>query len=179
MTIIRVLAAATIAGSVGSLVAVLTAPSASASALPEGTYNFTFDGSKKTTDGKPDPMRTTIVMAGIRSACPPAGCVATALEVGSASQSVIVLPPPNTWVYRENDGQWQGNRPQDYDCNGDKVSGSETQSFQVMPDGTLTGVDTQLQAPCPPVVVPFTAKRRSANLPVVQSGQSPQDPNTA
>jgi hypothetical protein len=178
MTSIRVLAAATIAGSVGSLVAVLSAPSASASALAEGTYNFTFDGSKKTTDGKPDPMRTTVVMAGIRSACPPAGCVATALEVGSASQSVIVLPPPNTWVYRENDGQWQGNRPRDYDCNGDKVSGSETQSFQVLPDGTLTGVDTQLQAPCPTVVVPFTARRRSGNLPVVQSGQTPQDPNT-
>jgi hypothetical protein len=161
------------------LVALLTAPSASASALAEGTYTFTFDGSKKTIDGVPDPMRTTIVMAGIRSACPPAGCVATALEVGSASQSVLVLAPPNTWVYRENGGQWQGNRPREYDCNGDKVSGSETQSFQVMPDGTLTGVDIQVQAACPTVVIPFAAKRTSANLPVVQSGETPQDPNTA
>jgi hypothetical protein len=179
VTITRVLAAATIVGSIGCAVAVLTAPAASASALAEGSYTFTFDGSKKTTDGKPDPMHTTITSAGIRSACPPAGCVATALEVQAISQSVIPAPQPNTWVYRENNGQWDGSRPRDYDCNGDKVSGTETQSFQVMPDGTLAGVDTQLQGPCPTVVVPFTAKRTSGNVPATQMGQTPQDPNTA
>jgi lambda family phage tail tape measure protein len=72
MTIIRVFAAATIAGSVGALVGVLTAPSASAAALAEGSYTFTFDGSNRTTDGKPDPMHMSVTFAGIRSACPPA-----------------------------------------------------------------------------------------------------------
>ena len=51
MTIIRVFAAATIAGSVGALVGVLTAPSASAAALAEGSYTFTFDGSQRTAAG--------------------------------------------------------------------------------------------------------------------------------
>jgi hypothetical protein len=178
LTIIRVFAAAAIAGSFGCSVAVLTAPAASASALAEGYYSFTFDGSKKTTDGEPDPMRKTLVLAGIRSACPPAGCVATALEVAPVSQSIMAAPPPNTWVYRENSGQWDGSRPRDYDCNGDKFSGSETQSFHVMPDGTLAGFDTQFQGPCGTAIVPFTAKRTSGDVPATQSGQTPQDPNT-
>ena len=178
MTIIRVLAAATIAGSVGSLIGVLTAPPASAAALQEGLYSFYYDGSKKTTDSKPDPMRTTMIQEGIRSACPPAGCVATALELRTWTQSVTVAPPPNTWVYRENDLQWAAQRSRDYDCNGDKVSGSETQSFQVIPDGTLSGVDTQVQAPCPTVVIPFTAKR-TGNLADLPPGQGYPDPNTA
>jgi hypothetical protein len=178
MTMIRLCTAATIAGSIGWSVAVLTAPSAAASALAEGYYSFTFDGSKKTTDGEPDPMRKTLVLAGIRSACPPGGCVATALEVAPVSQSIMAAPEPNTWVYRESDGQWNGSRPRDYACNGDKFSGSESQSFHVLPDGTLTGVDTQLQGPCGTAVVPFTAKRTSADVPATQSGQTPQDPNT-
>jgi hypothetical protein len=178
MTIIRVLAAATIAGSVGCAVAVLAPPTASASALPEGDYQFLFDGSKRTSGGNPDPMRSTIVIVGIRSACPSAGCVATALELRTWTQSVTVAPPPNTWVYRENDVQWAAQRSRDYDCNGDKVSGSETQSFQVIPDGTLSGVDTQVQAPCPTVVIPFTAKR-TGNLADLPPGQGYPDPNTA
>jgi hypothetical protein len=179
MTIIRVLAAATIAGSVCTLVGVLAAPSASATTLAEGSYTFTFDGTKRTTGGKPDPMHTSMTYAGIRSACPPAGCVATALEVWAVSQSVIPGPLPNTWVYHENNGQWEGSRPRDFDCNGDKVGGTETQSFNVLPDGTLAGVDTKLQAPCPTEVIPFTAKRTSPNLPSTQMGQTPADPNTA
>jgi hypothetical protein len=178
MTTIRVFAAATIAGSIGWSVAVLVAPPASASALAEGYYSFTFDGGKKTTDGEPDPMAKKLVLAGIRSACPPAGCVATALEVAPVSQSMMAAPPPNTWVYRENGDEWDGSRPRDYDCNGDKFSGNETQSFHVMPDGTLVGVDTQFQGPCGTAVVPFTSKRTSADVPVTQSGQTPQDPNT-
>jgi hypothetical protein len=126
MTMIRLCTAATIAGSIGWSLAVLTAPSAAASALAEGYYSFTFDGSKKTTDGEPDPMAKKLVLAGIRSACPPAGCVATALEVAPVSQSMMAAPPPNTSVYRENSGEWDGSRPRDYDCNGDKFSGSET-----------------------------------------------------
>jgi hypothetical protein len=180
MTIIRVLAAATIAGSVGSLIGVLTAPPASAAALQEGLYSFYYDGSKKTTDSKPDPMRTTMIQEGIRSACPPAGCVATGFEVGSASHSMMPNKPPNQWVYRENNGQWEGSRPRDYDCNGEKVSGSQTQSFQVMFDGTLSGMDTQRQDPCGTVVVPFTARLTSSKLPELNTdNRYPyQDPNT-
>ena len=182
MTIARILLAATVAASIvagGSAVALFTPATASAAALAEGTYRFDFEGSKQTSNGSPSPVQPYSWWVAIRSACPPAGCVATALELRTWSQSVTVAPPPNTWVYRENDLQWAAQRSRDYDCNGDKVSGSETQSFQVIPDGTLSGVDTQLQSPCPTVVIPFTAKRGSGNLPVVQSGQTPQDPNTA
>lgn len=179
MTSIRILAAATIANIVCALSGVLTAPPASAAALPEGSYMFTFDGSKRTTDGEPDPMHTSTTSAGIRSACLPSGCVATALEVWAVSQSVIPGPLPNTWVYREINGQWQGSRPRDFDCNGDKVSGTETQSFTVLPDGTLAGLDTKLQVPCPTEVIPFTAKRTSPKLPATQMGQEPADPATA
>jgi hypothetical protein len=163
LTVTRVLQGAIIAAGVGLTVALLTSGSAAASALADGLYRFDFDGSKQTLDGNPNPTKPYTTMVAIRSACLPGGCVATAtdLEIGAHA-----LQPPyeGTYVFRESSDQWGMSRYRMYMCNNGMTQGSETQSFQVRTGGTLVGVSTQLQAPCAPIVVPFTATR-VADLP--------------
>lgn len=173
MIISRVLLAVTVVASMGSAVALLTPGSASASALSDGLYRFDFDGSKQTLDGKPYASQPYSTSVAIRSACPPAGCVATATDVEIGARS---LQPPyeGTFVFRESKGQWGMNRWRMYTCNNTITQGSETQTFQVKPDGTLLGIDTQLQLPCGPIVIPFTAMRVGDLPPDVEVA----DPNT-
>jgi hypothetical protein len=158
MIISRVLVATTVVASVGSAVALLTPGSASAAALSDGLYRFDFDGSKQTLDGEPNATRPYSTSVAIRSACPPAGCVATATDVEIGAHS---LQPPyeGTFVFRESKGQWVMSRWRMYTCNNTMIQGSEVQTFQVKPDGTLLGIDAQLRLPCGPIVIPFTARR--------------------
>ncbi|MDT5093149.1 MAG: hypothetical protein QOH60_2512 [Mycobacterium sp.] len=160
MTISRVLLAATVVAGIGSPVALLTPGSASASALIEGVYRFDYDGSKQTQDGKPFPTNSYSATVGIRSACPPAGCVATATDLNTYG-----WPQPaeaSTFVYRETNDQWVMTRGFVYACNnGEMHEGGETQTFQVKPDGTFVGIGIKPRSPCPggPLVMPFTATR--------------------
>ena len=160
MTISRVLLAAIVmAAGVGSPVALLTPGSASASALNEGVYQFNFDGSKQTEDGTPKPTGSYKQTVGIRSACPPAGCVATATDL--ETYRWLQAPYEGTFVYRETKDQWVMTRWYVYACNnGEMHQGGETQTFRVKPDGTLVGTDTKINAGCgSPLVLPFTATR--------------------
>jgi hypothetical protein len=174
MTISRVLLAATVLAGVGSPVALLTPGFASASALTEGVYRFDFDGSKQTQDGKPNPTPSYSATVGIRSACPPAGCVATATDL----KTYRWAQPPyeGTFVYRETKDQWVMTRWYVYACNnGEMHQDGETQTFQVKPDGTFVGIDTKLQSPCGgPLVIPFTATRLGDLPPDAEVA----DPNT-
>ena len=177
MIIARILLAATVAASIvagGSAVALLTGATASAAALTEGTYRFDFEGSKQTTNGTPSPVQPYSWWLAIRSACPPPGCVATATVLDANNHSVA-QGPANTWVYRENNRVWEASRFQGFACAGQKTAGSATQSFQVTDAGTLIGVATDFQAPCGPVVTPFTAERVGELPP----GVDVADPNTA
>ena len=67
MTIIRVLAAATIARQRRCPCRCADRADRPGPRRAEGSYRFTFDGSKRTTDGKPDPMHISMTSAGIRS----------------------------------------------------------------------------------------------------------------
>jgi hypothetical protein len=161
MTMSRVLLAATVLAGVGSPVSLLTAGSASASALTDGVYQYDFDGSKLTQDGQPKPGPSYSQTVGIRSACPPSGCVATATDL----KTYKWLQPPyqGTFVYREDKDQWAMSRWYVYACNnGEMHQEAETQTFRVQPNGTLVGIDTKLNSACNgPVVIPFTATRVS------------------
>lgn len=174
MTMSRVLLAAIVVAGVGSPVALLTAGSASASALTDGVYQFEFDGSKQTQDGQPKPAPSYSQTVGIRSACPPAGCVATATDL----KTYRWLQPPyeGKFVYREIKDQWVMSRWYVYACNnGEMHQEGETQTFKVNSDGRFVGIDTKLNSACGgPVVIPFTATRVGDLPPDAEVG----DPNT-
>ena len=159
MTISRFLLAAIVVAGVGPPVALLTSGSASATALTEGVYRFDFDGSKQTQDGKPKPVLSYSQTVGIRSACLPDGCVATATDL----ETYRWLQPPyqGVFVYRETKDQWVMNRWYVYACNnGEMHQEGETQTFRVKPDGTFVGIDTKLHAACDgAIVIPFSATR--------------------
>jgi hypothetical protein len=159
VTISRVLLTAALVAGVGSPVAVLTAGSASATALIDGVYRFDFDGSKQTQDGVPKPTTSYKQTVGIRSACLPSGCVATATDL--ETYRWLQAPYEGTFVYRETKNQWVMSRWYVYACNnGEMHQGGETQTLTVNPDGTLAGTDTKMNAPCgSPLVTPFTATR--------------------
>jgi hypothetical protein len=61
-----------------------------------------------------------------------------------------------------------------FGCNDTITQGTETFAFQVKSDGTFVGVSTSLQAPCAPIVIPFTATRVGDVSPDVEVA----DPNT-
>jgi hypothetical protein len=159
MMMSRVLLAATLVAGLGSPIALVTSGSASASALADGVYQFDFDGSKQTQDGKSKPVPSYSQTVGIRSACTPAGCVAAATDL----KTYKWLQPPyqGTFVYREAKDQWAMSRWYVYACNnGEMHQEAETQTFRVSPDGTFAGIDTKLNSACDgPVVIPFTATR--------------------
>ncbi|PJE10746.1 MAG: hypothetical protein CK429_18490 [Mycobacterium sp.] len=174
MTRSRILLAATVALTSGQVVALIVPGTASASALADGTYRFDFDGSKQTVDGAPKPTGSHSTLIAMRSACPPSGCVATAWDT-SIGPTWLQPPEEGALVFRENRDQWVATRWKMFSCNNSMKQGTETLSFQVKPDGTFVGVSTQLEAPCPPIVIPFTATRVGEVSPDVQVA----DPNTA
>src|SRR5262249_5152200 len=94
----------------------------------------------------------------IRSACPSSGCGATAWDL-SIGPTWPQPPYEGALVFREAKDQWVGTRWRVYTCDNTINQGSETLACQVQPDGTFVGVSTQLQTPCAPIVVPFSAKR--------------------
>jgi hypothetical protein len=159
MTISRALLAVTLMAGVGPPVALLTAGSASASALNDGVYRFDFDGTKQTADGTPKPTTAYSQTVGIRSACPPTGCVATATDL--ETYRWLQAPYEGTFVYREAKDQWVMTRWYVYACNnGEMHQGGETQTFKVKPDGTFVGTATKINSPCgSPLTIPFTATR--------------------
>lgn len=174
MTISRMLRAATFAVTVAPAVALATPATASASALADGTYRFDFDGSKQTIDGAPKPTASHSTLIAMRSACPPAGCVATAWDT-SIGPTWLQPPEEGALVFRENRDQWVATRWKMFTCNNTTKQGTETLAFQVKSDGTFVGVSTQLEAPCPPIVVPFVATRVGD----VSPDANVADPNTA
>jgi hypothetical protein len=173
MIISRVLLAATIAVTIGSAVALVTPGSAAASALADGTYRFDFDGSKQTIDGVSKPTGSHSTSIAIRSACPSSGCVATAWDT-SIGPTWLQPPYEGALVFRENRDQWVATRWKMFTCNDTIKQGTETLAFQVKSDGTFAGVSTQLEAPCAPIVIPFTATRVGDVSPDVEVA----DPNT-
>lgn len=174
MNISRVVLAATFAVVLGPVVTLAIPGAAWASALPDGTYRFDFDGSKQTVDGAPKPTGSHSTLIAMRSACPGAGCVATAWDT-SIGPTWLQPPEEGALVFRENRDQWVATRWKMFTCNNTTKQGTETLSFQVKPDGTFVGVSTQMEAPCPPIVIPFTATRIGDVAPDVQVA----DPNTA
>jgi hypothetical protein len=158
MIIVRVLLSAVVAACLGLLANTLSPGSAAASPLTDGLYQFQFDGSKQTLDGKPSPTQSSSAQIAIRSACPPSGCVATAWDT-YIGPTWLQPPYEGKLVFREIKDQWVGTRWKMFTCNNTINQGSQTLAFQVMPDGTFTGVSTELQAPCAPIVTPFTARR--------------------
>jgi hypothetical protein len=151
----------------------VTPGSAVASPLADGLYKFEFDGSKQTLDGKPDPVKPYSSLIAIRSACPSAGCVATAWDT-YIGPNWLQPPYEGGIVFREDKDQWTGTRWRMFTCNSTITQGTETLAFQVTPAGTFTGVSTGLQSPCGPIVTPFTATRVSDVPPDVNVA----DPNT-
>lgn len=174
MTIFRALLATTFAITVCPFAGLAAPATASASALTEGTYRFDFDGSKQTVDGAPKPTGSHSTLIAMRSACPPSGCVATAWDT-SIGPTWLQPPEEGALVFRENRDQWVATRWKMFTCNNAMKQGTETLSFQVQPDGTLVGLSTQLEAPCPPITIPFTATRVGDVSPDVQVA----DPNSA
>lgn len=174
MNLSRVLLATTAAITLGPPIAVALPGMASATALTDGTYRFDFDGSKQTIDGVPKPTASHSVSIAMRSACPTAGCVATAWDT-SIGPTWAQPPEQGALVFREDKDRWVATRWKMFTCNNTINQGTETLAFQVKPDGTFVGVSTQLEGPCPPIVIPFTATRIgdvSPDFPVA-------DPNTA
>ncbi|OBI88130.1 hypothetical protein [Mycobacterium asiaticum] len=174
MTNSRVLLAATVAITLGPAIPIAIPGVASASALADGTYRFDFDGSKQTVDGAPKPTGSHSTLIAMRSACPPSGCVATAWDT-SIGPTWLQPPEEGALVFRENRDQWVATRWKMFTCNNTIKQGTETLSFQVKADGTFVGVSTQLEAPCAPIVIPFTATRVGDVAPDVQVA----DPNSA
>lgn len=174
MTTSRVLLAAAIAVTLGPAIPLAMPGIASASALADGTYRFDFDGSKQTVDGAPKPTGSHSTLIAMRSACPPSGCVATAWDT-SIGPTWLQPPEEGALVFRENRDQWVATRWKMFTCNNTIKQGTETLSFQVKADGTFVGVSAQLEAPCAPIVIPFTAVRVGDVGPDVQVA----DPNSA
>src|SRR3954451_7065239 len=174
MTIYRAFLVTTIAVAAAPVVALAIPGTAAASALADGTYRFDFDGTKQTIDGVPKPTGSHSTSIAMRSACPPSGCVATAWDT-SIGPTWLQPPVEGALVFRENRDQWVATRWKMFSCNDTIKQGTETLAFQVKPDGTFVGVSTQLEAPCPPIVLPFTANRTGDVSPDVQVA----DPNTA
>ena len=174
MTVVRVLLAATFAVSAVPVTAVALPATAAASALTDGTYKFDYDGSKQTIDGVAKPTGSHSTLMAMRSACPSSGCVATAWDT-SIGPTWLQPPEEGALVFRENREQWVATRWKMFTCNNTTKQGTETLAFQVKPDGSFVGVSTQLEAPCPPIVIPFTATRIGDISPDVQVA----DPNTA
>lgn len=158
MTISHVLLAATFAITIGPVASLSNPAAASASVLTDGTYRFDFDGSRQTIDGAPKPTGSHSTLIAMRSACLPSGCVATAWDT-SIGPTWLQPPEEGALVFRENRDQWVATRWKMFTCNNATKQGTETLAFQVKPDGTFVGVSTQLEAPCPPIVIPFTATR--------------------
>lgn len=174
MAISRILFAAAIAVAASPAVTLARPAVASASALADGMYRFDFDGNKQTVDGVPKPTGAHSTVIAMRSACPPAGCVATAWDT-SIGPTWLQPPEEGALVFRENRDQWVATRWKMFTCNNSMKQGTETLSFQVRPDGTFVGVSTQLEAPCAPIVIPFVATRVGDISPDVQVA----DPNSA
>jgi hypothetical protein len=100
--------------------------------------------------------------------------VATAWDT-SIGPTWLQPPEEGALVFRENRAQWVATRWKMFTCNNTIKQGTETLAFQVKSDGTFVGVSTQLEAPCPLIVIPFTATRTGDISPDVQVA----DPNTA
>jgi hypothetical protein len=171
MTVSRVFSRAAVAASLvagGTAVALLNPAPAVANPLAEGTYRFDF-GEGPSSFQFPEQKRPPYTwMLAIRSACPPSGCVATAKLLDDAGT-------PMNWVYRETNRHWDGNAFQGFVCNNKKTAGTNSQSFDVSPDGTLVGISIDSAPGCEPISRPFTATR-VGDLP---AGVDVADPSTA
>lgn len=164
MSIGRVAAAAAVGIVAGSAFAVCSSPIAAATPFTDGLYRLNFAGTEPSDFDYPQPRGPYSWLLAIRSACPPAGCVATATNVGGVS---------TTYVFRATGGRYISSQPQGFACEGKKTAGISTMSFTA--SGTsLTGELVESASPCQPISRSFTAVREG-DLP---SGVTVADPNS-
>jgi hypothetical protein len=148
----------------GSAFALSSSPVAAATPVTDGLYRLNFAGTEPSDFDYPEARGPYSWLLAIRSACPPAGCVVTATNVGGVS---------TTYVFREDGGRYISSQPQGFVCEGRKTAGISTMSFTE--SGTsLSGELVESASPCQPIVRSFTAVREG-DLP---SGVAVTDPNS-
>ena len=148
----------------GPAFAVCSSPIAGATPVPDGLYRLNFAGTEPADFDYPEPRGPYTWLLAIRSACPAAGCVATATNVGGVS---------TTYVFRQEGGRYISSQPQGFACGGKKTAGMSTMSFTA--SGTsLSGELVESASPCQPISRSFTAVREG-DLP---SGVAVADPNS-
>lgn len=172
MDISRVFSTAAVAVVAGTAVAVVHPAVAAATALADGVYRFEFAGIEKDISGYP--KEPSIQLLAVRSACPPAGCVATAVHLDPDNPTVLSTFS-DIYVYREVDGRWVMNPRRGYACNNAKTAGDYSETFTTDAQGQIAGTATESAPPCTPVSESFTAARQG-DLP---PGIEVPDPNTA
>jgi hypothetical protein len=164
MTTTRAAVAAAVGIVAGSALAVCSAPTAAAAPVVDGLYRLNFAGTEPADFDYPKPRGPYSWLLAVRSACTPAGCVATATNVGDVS---------TTYVFRAEDGRYTSSQPQSFACEGRTTPGTSTMSFTV--SGTsLSGELVESAMPCEAISRSFTAVREG-NLP---SGVAVADPNS-
>ena len=164
MAITRVAVVAAVGIVAGSAFAICSSPVAAATPLTDGLYRLSFAGTEPSDFDYPEPRGPYTWLLAIRSACPPAGCVATATNVGGVS---------TTYVFRESGGRYISSQAQGFACEGKKTAGTSTMSFSA--SGTsLSGELVESASPCQPISRSFTAVREG-DLP---SGVTVADPNS-
>jgi hypothetical protein len=164
MAITRAVVVAVVGIVAGPAFAVCSSPIAGATPVPDGLYRLNFAGTEPSDFDYPEPRGPYTWLLAVRSACPPAGCVATATNVGGVS---------TTYVFREERGRYISSQPQGFTCEGKKAAGISTMSFTA--SGTsLSGELVESAPPCQPISRSFTAERED-DLP---SGVRVADPNS-
>ncbi|MGZ5393361.1 MAG: hypothetical protein ACXWD3_16400 [Mycobacterium sp.] len=164
MIITRAAVVAAVGIVAGSAFAVCSSPIAAATPVPDGLYRLNFAGTEPSDFDYPEPRGPYTWLLAIRSACPAAGCVATATNVGGVS---------TTYVFRQDGGRYISSQPQGFACGGNKTAGISTMSFTA--SGTsLSGELVESASPCQPISRSFTAVREG-DLP---SGVAVADPNS-
>ena len=114
MTITRAAVVAAVGIVAGSAFAVCSSPIAAATPVPDGLYRLNFAGTEPSDFDYPEPRGPYTWLLAIRSACPAAGCVATATNVGGVS---------TTYVFRQDGGRYISSQPQGFACGGNKTAG--------------------------------------------------------
>jgi hypothetical protein len=164
MSITRAAVVAAVGIVAGSAFAVCSSPVAAATPMPDGLYRLNFAGTEPSDFDYPEPRGPYTWLLAIRSACPAAGCVATATNVGGVS---------TTYVFRQEGGRYISSQPQGFACEGNKTAGISTMSFTAT-GPSLSGELVESAAPCQPISRSFTAVREG-DLP---AGVAVADPNS-
>jgi len=161
----------------------------------DGTYRQDIDGANITRNGRPTAGGNdmTPYWFGFRSACTPAGCVASASELDPKNLSLPVQSPSASFVLQWIGHQWQSGYTSNNDCSGPigdaKDKTSTVWSITPQPDGTFRGTRTYttLSDECGDegevLAQPFTLTRAGppppagiADPPTAVAGQPPPPP---